>query len=129
MAKFAHSDTLDGGPLSIKSDVQKMFLISAYSFGDSYATVMANKLNAGVSMTSGDFTQSSSGNNRLITVASGKSDVATAAASGTPDLHIAFTNGSSKVLWVTDETTNQPIGIGNTINFPSGLTYTVTQPT
>jgi hypothetical protein len=44
------------------------------------------------------------------------------------NLHIAFTDNSSKVLYVTDETGNQPITSGNTVNFPS-LTYTNGQPT
>lgn len=43
------------------------------------------------------------------------------------DLHVAFTDGAAKVLWVTDETSNQPITSGNPINFPQ-LTYTNSQP-
>lgn len=44
------------------------------------------------------------------------------------DLHFAFTDGSANVYWVTDETSNQAILAGNTINFPV-LTYTSNQPT
>jgi hypothetical protein len=44
------------------------------------------------------------------------------------DLHFAFTDGSANVLWVTDETSNQAITSGNTVNFPQ-LTYTCNQPT
>jgi hypothetical protein len=79
-------------------------------------------------MASGDFVITSSGSNRVLTTAAGKSATATASALGTPDLQIAFTDGVSKVLWVTDETSNQPITSGNTVNFPS-LTYTSNQPT
>ncbi|MFZ4537882.1 hypothetical protein [Propionivibrio sp.] len=129
MAKFVHSDVLDGGLSAIKTAATKMFLISAYTAGDSYATVTAAKLNAGVTMATGDFTLSSTGNNRVLTVAGSKTDAVTVSALGTPDLHIAFTDGTAKVLWVTDETSNQPITSGNTINFPSGLTYTSNQPT
>jgi len=128
MAKFAHSDTLDQGPNLIKTSATKMLLISSYTVGDSYATVTANTL-ATVNMTSTDYTFSSSGNNRLLTVASGKSTTATASASGTPDLHIAFTDGTSRVLWVTDEASNVAISSGATINFPSNITYTTQQPT
>lgn len=127
MAKWAHADVLDGGLNAIKNNATKMLLISAYSAGDSYATVTGNKL-AEANMASGDFTLSSSGSNRVLTTASGKSAAASANASGTPDLHIAFTDGSAKVLWVTDETSNQGITSGNTVNFPS-LTYTSNQPT
>jgi hypothetical protein len=126
MPKFAHGDVLDGGLSAIKSAATKMILVSAYSAGDSYATVQANKL-AEATMVNADFTLSSSGSNRVLTTAAGKSAIASASASGTPDLHIAFTDGSAKVLWVTDETSNQAITNGNTVNFPQ-LTYTSNQP-
>lgn len=127
MAKWAHSDVLDGGLNAIKTVAIKMYLIKAYAAGDSYETVIGNALNAGVSMASGDYTLSSSGSNRLVTTGT-KSDTATANSGATPNLHIAFTDGSAKVLWVTDETSDQVITSGNTLNFPA-LTYTSNQPT
>ena len=128
MAKWVSSNVLDSGLNYIKSNATQMLLISAYTAGDSYATVVANKLNAGVTMTSTDYTLGSSGNNRTLTVASGKTATATASASGTPDLHIAFTDGAANVIWVTDETSNQAITSGNTLTFP-GPVYTSNQPT
>jgi len=125
MAKWAHADTLDGGLTSIKTNATRMILISAYSAGDSYATVTGNAL-ATVTMASGDYTISTSGSNRVLTTAT-KSATASAS-SATPNLHIAFTDGSSKVLWVTDETSDQAITSGNTVNFPA-ITYTANQPT
>lgn len=127
MAKFVHADVLDGGLNGIKTVATKMMLIKAYTAGDSYATVTGNKL-AEATMASGDYTLSSSGNNRVLTTASGKSATATAGSGAGPDLHIAFTDGAAKVLWVTDETTDQVITSGNTVNFPQ-LTYTSNQPT
>lgn len=127
MAKWARSGVLDNGLNDIKNNATVMMLISAYSAGDSYATVVANNL-AEASMTGTDFTLGSSGSSRTLTTAAGKSATATASASGTPDLHIAFTDGSANVIWVTDETTNQPITSGNVINFPQ-LVYTSNQPT
>lgn len=127
MPKFAHADVLDGGLNAIKNVATKMILVSTYAAGDSYATIQTNKL-AEASMSSTDYTLSSSGINRVLTTAAGKTGVASAGASGTPDLHIAFTDGASKVLWVTDETSNQAIISGNTVNFPQ-LTYTSNQPT
>lgn len=127
MAKWAHSDVLDGGLTAIKTAATKMMLISAYTAGDSYATVTGNKL-AEVAMVSGDYTLSTSGSNRLVTTATGKSANATASATGTPNLHIAFTDGAAKVLWVTDETSDQAITSGNPVDFPV-LTYTSNQPT
>jgi hypothetical protein len=126
-AKFANASVLDGGLLAIKNGATKMILVSAYTFGDTYATVVANTL-ATVTMAAADFVISSSGNNRVLTTGAGKSATATATAGGTPDLQIAFTDGVGVVLWVTDETSNQPITSGNTVNFPS-LTYTSNQPT
>ena len=127
MAKWVHADVLDGGLNGIKTVATKMFLIKAYSAADSYATVLGNALNAGVTMATGDYTLSSSSSNRLITTGT-KSDTATGNSGATPNLHIAFTDGSAKVLWVTDETSDQVITSGNTINFPA-LTYTSNQPT
>lgn len=127
MAKWAHQDVLDNGLNGIKNAAIRMFLIGAYSAGDSYATVLGNALNAGVVMASGDFTLASAGNNRTLTVAT-KSQNASASSGATPDLHIAFTDGSAKVLWVTDETSDQVITSGNPINFPA-LVYTNNQPT
>lgn len=127
MAKWVRSGVLDNGLNDIKNNATKMILISAYSAGDSYATVVGNQL-AEATMTSADYVLASSGSNRTLTTAAGKSATATATAGGTPDLHIAFTDGAANVIWVTDETSNQPITTGNTINFPQ-IVYTSNQPT
>ncbi len=127
MAKYAHPDVLDNGPARIKSDANKVYLLSAYAAADSFATVTANKL-CEAAMTSGDYTLGSSGANRTLTTAA-KTANATASASGTPDLHFAFVDTvNSKVLWATDETSNQAITSGNPIDFPA-LVYTSNQPT
>lgn len=127
MAKWVRSGVLDNGLNDIKNTATRMILISAYTAGDSYATVVANTL-ATVTMTGSDYTLASASSNRTLTTASGKSATATATIGGTPDLHIAFTDGSTAVIWVTDETTNQPITSGNTVNFPA-IVYTSNQPT
>lgn len=197
MTKWAHSDTLDGGLTSIKTNATRMLLLTNYSAADSYATVTAAAI-ASVTMASGDYALSTAGSDRVLTTASGKSATATGASqqydngtatggstttladtaktwttnahagravtiiSGTgagqvgriasntatvatigtawavapdatsvyrisDDLHIAFTDGSAKVLWVTDETSNQAITSGNTVNFAQ-LTYKNVQP-
>lgn len=126
MAKWVHSDVLDGGLNAIKNGATRMLLLSGYVAGDSYAVVTAAALNAGVVMAAGDFTLGTSGSNRTLTTAT-KSQNASAS-SATPNLHIAFTDGTAKVLWVTDETSDQPITNGNPISFPA-LVYTSNQPT
>ena len=126
-AKWVNSSVLDGGLTAIKTNATKMHLLSIYTLGDSYATVNTNTI-ASVTMASTDFTLSLSGINRVLTTAAGKSAVATATTGASPDLQIAFSDGSANVLWVTDETSNQVVTSGNTVNFPS-VTYTSNQPT
>jgi hypothetical protein len=127
MAKWVTSGVLDNGLNHIRNNSTRMLLIKAYAAGDSYATVVGNQL-AEATMVSGDFTLSSSGLNRVVTTASGKTATVTANSGASPNLHIAFTDGSANVIWVTDETTDQVITSGNVVNFPS-LTYTSNQPT
>jgi hypothetical protein len=126
MAKYVHSDVLDGGLNAIKNSATRMLLIKAYTVADSYATVTTNAI-CSVPMTSGDYTLSGAdGAARVLTV-SARSGTASADSGIAPDLHIAFTDNVSKVLLVTDETSDQVITSGNTVNFPS-LTYTSSQP-
>lgn len=127
MAKYAHPDVLDQGPNFIKSNCNKIAVISSYTFGASYATVNSAIL-AEAAMTSTDFTLGSSGNDRTLTTASGKSDASANATGGSASNHIAFLDTvNSKVLWVTEETSGQVITAGNQVNFPS-LVYTAKQP-
>lgn len=125
MAKWVHPDVLDGGLNAIKNGATKMILVKNYAASDSYATVVGNAV-ATVTMAPADFTLASSGNNRTITAAA-KSATA-AAAGGTGDHHIAFTDGSAKVLWVTDESGEVVVAVNDTVNFPA-ITYTSAQPT
>lgn len=129
-AKWVHSNVLDYGLNYIKTNATRMVLLSAYTAGDSVSTVNANTL-AYVNMVPSDFTISSTPNmvtptlnDRVLNVAAGKSAIATASAVGNPDLHIAFTNGTTvatEVIWVTDETSNSNVSSGNTINFPTPI--------
>lgn len=127
MAKWVRSGVLDNGLNDIKTNASKMLLVKAYTSGDSYATVTGNLLGE-VSMTSSDYTLASSGNNRTLTTASGKTATASASSVQGDNLHFVFTDGSSSVIWATDETSDQVITSGNTINFPQ-LVYTSNQPT
>lgn len=125
MTKWAHADVLDNGPAYIKTNCDKVCVVSAYTAGDSYATVTAAIL-AEAALTSTDFTLASSGSDRTLTTAAGKQDTS-ANASGTAS-HFAFVDtANSKVLWVTEETSGQTIVLGNPVAFPS-LVYTAKQP-
>ena len=127
MAKWVRSGVLDNGLNDIKTNATHMLLIKAYTLADSYATVVSNIV-ADVTMVSGDYTLGSSGSNRTLTTAAGKSATASAGSGATPNLHFAFTDGSANVIWVTDETSDQVVTSGNTVNFPQ-LVYTSNQPT
>ena len=127
MAKWANADVLDNGPNYIKTNCNKMALISSYVAGDSYATVNGRIL-AEVVMTSTDFTNGSSGNDRTLTSAAGKQDTSANASGGSATNHIAYLDTvNSKVLWVTEETTGQAVTEVNPVTFPS-LVYTSKQP-
>lgn len=127
MAKWANADVLDNGPNYIKTNCNKLALISSYVAGDSYATVNGRIL-AEVAMTSTDFTLGSSGSDRTLTTASGKQDASANASGGSATNHIAYLDTvNSKVLWVTEETSGQAVTAGNPVTFPS-LTYTSKQP-
>lgn len=128
MATYAHPQVLDNGLNYIKNNCDKVALISSYSVGESYAVVAA-KILAEAAMTPGDFTLATSGNDRTLTSAAGKSDTAANATGGSATNHIAFLNTTgSEVLWVTQETSGQVVTTGNPVNFPS-LVYTSKQPT
>lgn len=126
MAKWVHADVLDGGLNAIKNNAIRMLLLKAYTVGDNYATVTANAI-CTVTLASGDFTLSGAANNPRVCTVGAKSGTASASSGPAPDLHIAFTDNVGKVLWVTDETSDQAVTSGNTVNFPA-LTYTSNQP-
>jgi hypothetical protein len=127
MAKQVALAALDAQLNYIKTNATKMLLISAYTAGDSYATVNGNTL-VSVTVTSTDFTISGT-SNRILALPTGKSGTATGNASGIPPLHFAFTDGASTVILVTNDTSGlASITAGTVYNFPS-LTYTAYQPT
>jgi hypothetical protein len=126
MAKYAHAEVLDGGLNAIRNNATPMLLLKAYAPGDNYATVSGNTICA-VAMSTTDYTLSGpDGGARVLTVVA-KSGTASGSSGPSPDLHIAFTDGTAKVLLVTDETSDQVVTSGNTISFPN-LTYTSNQP-
>lgn len=132
MAKWANSLILDGGsdllrtrgatPSRIKEHV-----IKAYAAGDSYATVTGNSC-AAVDMADTDFVQSGAAGVARVTTVAAKAGVSVTADSGAgPDLHIALVDSTtSEVLLVTNETSDQVLTSGNTVNVPA-WTYTVGQ--
>jgi len=129
MAKYASPEFLDGGFTAFKANVNKMILLKAYSVGDNYTTVNTTNNICEVAVATGDFTLSGADAAARVMTSATKSATASANSGASPDLHIAFVDTTnSKVYMVTDETSNQVVTSGNTVNFPS-LTYTSGQPT
>lgn len=134
MAKWANASVLDGGTDLIRTLAGtaarvKMHVIKAYAAGDSYATVTGNSCGS-VDMAAADYVQSgAAGAARTTTIAAKNAVPVTANSGAGPDLHIAHVDSTgSVVLYVTDETSNQVLTAGNTMNIPSH-TYAVNQPT
>lgn len=131
MSRYAHADVLDQGPKYIKDNCNKVILISAYSAA--YATVNgANKV-AEATLVTGDFAiAGADGAARVLTATlTGKSmgNALQAVADGT-GMHLAFVDTvASKVLYVTEESSDQPITNGNPVQLNSNPTYTAGQPT
>lgn len=125
MSKWVNQKVLDNGLDYIKNNSAAMLLLSSYTAGDSYETVISNKL-AEVPVSSADFSITSLGASRVVTISGGK--LATAlASSDTPDLHIAFTDGESNVIWVLNESTNRTIAQEDIVVFPAAA-YKSNQP-
>ena len=129
MPKYLHPDVIDNGLQHIIDQAAgnvDMRLLSAYTQGDSYATVTGNAI-ATINMIVGDFTLGDSGSfDRKLTVAA-KTGAASSSASS-PDLHVALIDATnSKVLAVTDETSEQDITAGNPLTIPT-FDIVVNQP-
>ena len=128
MTVWVHSDVLDNGLNAIKTNANVMHVIKAYAAADSYATVVGNSCGSSA-MASADYTLGTSGSNRTVTTAAGKTGTASANSGAAPDLRLAFVDSTnSKVLWVTEESSNQVITAGNPRACPS-VVYTAQQPT
>lgn len=126
MARYMHPDALDGGLSYIRTNATKLALISAYTVGDSYATVNAAIL-AEATIDSSAMTLGSSGNDRTLTVAA-QSDASANGSGGSATSHgVLLDVANSKVLYVTEESAAQSITVGNPVAL-SGFVITAKQP-
>lgn len=128
MPYFAHADVLENGAAYVKANATKIMLVSTYAFGDSYATVVANKLSE-AAVTTATWTWSASGNDRVLTSTDNLTGSVAAASAAGPSNHYAVVDATtSKVLYVTEEGSDQPITSGNPITLKS-VVIKATQPT
>jgi len=133
-----YNDTvvLDGLLDVIRQGSTQVWLIEAYTQGDSYAIVPGNVVaDADSAIGIGDFSTSTtapggSGFDREMDFlgAAGTASATSTLHDTNEGLHIALTNGVDTIYAVTDETSNQPIVIGNPVTFPS-FTLRTLQPT
>ena len=133
MAKWTHADVQDKG-LDELATVDAALLLKSYTAGDSYATVTGGAVKvAETALVGGDFSKSgAAGATRTLTCAlSGKSagNALISTTNGVDNLHVALVHtATSRVLFVTDESTDQSITSGNPVTFSSNATYAVPQP-
>jgi hypothetical protein len=128
MAYFAHADVLENGPAYVKANATKILLVSTYTFGDSYATVVANTISE-AAVTTANWAWTTSGNDRVLTSTDNLTGSAAAAgADGTTVQYVVVDATNSKVLYSTEEGSDQPITAGNPITLKS-VVIKATQPT
>lgn len=131
MSKYAHANMLDQGPKYLKDNCDKVILIDAYS--STYATVNgANKV-AECALVTGDFAiAGADGASRVLTATlTGKAmgNALKAVPDGT-NMHLAFVKtGTSEVIYVVEESSDQPITSGNPVQLNTNPTYSSNQPT
>ena len=126
MAKWYHPDVLDNGLSLLDTAVTSMHLISAYSAGDAFATVTTTNSLGSVAIAGGDITLANQGTNGRQAAVAAKTITGATASGAAPDLHIALVDGT-RVLAVTDETSDQEIFNGNDVNVP-GFNCKMNQP-
>lgn len=113
----AVSGALDAMLEVVRTNSTQIDLVTSYAQGEDYATVIGRSV-ASATINTGNFSgPADSGFNRILTF-TGASATADGNAS-TPDLHMVLSNGSSTIYAVSDESTDQDIVSGNTVNFGS----------
>lgn len=118
MAKWYHTDVLDNGLSVLDTAVTQLHLLKAYSAGDSYATVTTTNSLGSVAIAAGDIVLANQGTNGRQATVAAKTITGCTASGAAPNLHIALVDGS-RVLAVTDETSDQEIFNGNDVNVPT----------
>lgn len=121
--KYLHPDVLDNGPALIKSSAIRALLIP---LGTSNYSQAVNTALLTATVSTSDFTLSSEGTGRKL-VFGGAVDEATTSIALSNDLHVAFTDGSSRLLWVEGIKPSVVIG-GQSYSLPS-LSVISPQPT
>jgi len=127
---YSHPDVLDKGPAELLK-VNQVAVLKAYAVADAHGVALAtpNTVLTEV-ITGGDMSLSNHDAHDRKWQCNGKAGVAALIATlDTDDLHIAYIDTTtSRVLFVTDEITDQVITLGNPVDVPAGE-YRSLQPT
>ena len=125
-AKWLGHDVMDNGLTYFGVAATAVHVIDGYVFGESYAAVVARSVGA-ISVSTGDFSIDTVVNDRRLTMATKTIPAASNDSSG--DLHVAVVDaGTSEVLGVWEETSDQVITTGNPIQIPP-IVAVFNQPT
>jgi|GEM_PF-706583 len=127
---YSHPDVLDNGPAELLKTNQ-VAVLKAYALADSHATVTAGaNIVLTEAVTGGDMSLSNHETHDRKWQCNGKAGVISLIdTENTDDLHIAYIDTlTSRVLYVTDEITDQEITAGNPVDVPAGE-YRSLQPT
>lgn len=131
MTTYAHSDVLDNGVAYIKTNCNKVILMTAYT--NVFATANTTNKIAEATLVTGDFAIAGADSAPRVLTATLTGKSGGNALQGLADgsgMHVAFVDTvNSKVLYVTTESSNQAITNGNPVVFNSNPTYTAAQPT
>lgn len=114
--KYLHPDVLDNGHALIQAAAVRAILIPSFSASTTYSQVVASAILT-ATISSADFTISNEGTGRKI-VFGGKTGQADLDASLATDLHVAYTDGLSRVLWV-EPITPDTIIAGQSYSLPA----------
>lgn len=128
-AKWLDPHVMDNGLTELTlASAERIMVVDDYALGESYAALTGSHDLGASALGENQFVLSSNGNNRVATCASPPSVTATGNTS-IQDLHIAILDDSNtRILAVFEETSDQAISTGNTINIPS-LSVEIQQPT
>jgi hypothetical protein len=125
MAKWQNDSMLDAALNYIKTNAVRELVIASYTSGDSYATVTATaNVLASKTISSTDFTGPADGTlgtagGRKLTVNAQNSNTIIYTGTAT---HIALTNGSDTVYYVTTTTSQALVdNDSNTVNIPAWI--------
>lgn len=115
--KYVHHDVIDNGLAYLQNNAIRVLLLPSFSISTTYSQAVASAL-LSATISSSDFTLSNEGTGRKIVFGGTSPIPATAAAATNSPLHVAFTDGVSRLLWVDEEASLMAIVEGHSYRLP-----------